>query len=145
MDISDRPPSVPGGLVESRCGAVTLGLAYRVPALSVAGASLASPWLRFHIPLIKPGGPFSGTRLSDKALQHLLLHTFAHEQLRLRSLELVESQLLVQMVVTEPFLSITLHLELHAQPLTHPMADMTVDAPVGFAHRPNAKVVGPAP
>ena len=58
---------------------MALGLAYRFPALSVAGASLASPWLRFHIPLIKPGGPFSGTRLSDKALLHLLLHTFAHE------------------------------------------------------------------
>jgi hypothetical protein len=66
---------------------VVLGSAYRVPALSVAGASLASPWLRFHIPLIKPGGPFSGTRLSDKALRHLLLHTFAHEQLPLGSLE----------------------------------------------------------
>jgi hypothetical protein len=33
---------------------VVLGSAYRLPALSVAGASLASPWLRFHIPLIKP-------------------------------------------------------------------------------------------
>jgi hypothetical protein len=77
----------PAGVVESRCGAVDLGSAYRVPALSVAGVSLASPWLRFHIPLIKPGGPFSGTRLSDKALRHLLLHTFAHEQLPLRSLE----------------------------------------------------------
>jgi hypothetical protein len=43
--------------------------------------------LRFHIPLIKPGGPFSGTRLSDKATRHILLHTFAHEQLPLRPLE----------------------------------------------------------
>jgi hypothetical protein len=76
-------------LVESRCGAVVIGSAYRFPALSVAGVSLASPWLRFHIPLIKPGGPFSGTRLSDKALRHLLLHTFAHEQSPLGSLELV--------------------------------------------------------
>ena len=75
--------------VESRCGAVVLGSAYLFPALLVAGASLASPWLRFHIPLIKPGGPFSGTRLSDKALRHMLLHTFAHERLRLRSLKLV--------------------------------------------------------
>jgi hypothetical protein len=120
-------------------------LAYRVPALSVAGASLASPWLRFHIPLIKPGGPFSGTRLSDKALRHLLLHTFAHEQLPLRSLELVESQLLVQVLIIEPFLSMSRHLELHAQPLTHPMADVTVDVPVGFAHHPDAKIVGPTP
>ena len=30
-------------VVESRCGAVVLGLAYLFPALSVAGASLASP------------------------------------------------------------------------------------------------------
>jgi len=47
---------------------VVLGSAYRVPALSVAGASLAPPWLRFHIPLIKPGVRFSRTRLSDKAV-----------------------------------------------------------------------------
>jgi hypothetical protein len=73
--------------VESRCGAVVLGLAYRFPALSVAGASLASPWLRFHIPLIKPGVRFSRTRLSDKAIRHMLLHTFAHEQSPLGSLE----------------------------------------------------------
>ena len=124
---------------------VDLSLAYWVPVLLVAGISLALPWLRFHLLLIKPGGSFSGTWLSDKALQHLLLHPFAHEQSRLRSLELVESQLLVQMMVTEPFLSITLHLEHHAQQLTHSMADMTVDAPVGFAHRPDAKVVGPTP
>ena len=56
------------GTVESRCGAVVLGLAYLLPALSVAGASLASPWLRFHIPLIKPDGRFSRIRLSDKAV-----------------------------------------------------------------------------
>ncbi len=124
---------------------MAVGSAYLLPALSVAGASLASPWLRFHIPLIKPGGRFSRTRLSDKALQHLLLHTFAHERLRLGSLELVESQLLVQVLVMEPFLSITLHLELCAQPLTYPMADVAVDGPVGFAHRPDAEVVGPTP
>src|ERR1700722_6670389 len=45
--------------------------------------------LRFHIPLIKPGVPFSGTRLSDKAVLHILLHTFAHERLPFRSLQLV--------------------------------------------------------
>jgi hypothetical protein len=123
---------------------VVLGLAYRFPALSVAGASLASPWLRFHIPLIKPGGPFSGTRLSDKALLHLLLHTFAHERSPLRSLELVKSQLLVQVLVWELVPAISRHLELHAQPLTDPIADVAVDVPVGLAHRPDAKVVGPA-
>jgi hypothetical protein len=54
--------------VESRCDAVSIGLAYLFPALSVAGASLASPLIRFHIPLIKPGVRFSRTRLSDKAV-----------------------------------------------------------------------------
>ena len=74
---------------------------------------------------------------------HILLHTFAHEQLPLRSLKMVWSQFLVQMLVREPPSSMTPHLELHAQPLGHPMADVAVDLPVGFAHRPNAKVVGP--
>ena len=31
-----------------------LGAAYLLPALSSAGASLASPCFRFHIPLIEP-------------------------------------------------------------------------------------------
>ncbi len=64
---------------------MVLGSAYLLPALSVAGASLASPWLRFHIPLIKPDGRISRTRLSDKAVLHMLLHTFAHERLPLCS------------------------------------------------------------
>jgi hypothetical protein len=75
----------------------------------------------------------------------ILHHTFAHEQLPLRSLELVQAQLLVQMMVIESVLATTPHLELRAQPLTYPMADVAVDAPVGFAHRPDAKVVGPTP
>ena len=73
----------------------------------------------------------------------MLHHTFAHEQLSLRSFKLVQSQLLVQMLVREPSSSLALDLELHAQPLAHPMADVTVDVPVGFAHRPKTKVVGP--
>jgi hypothetical protein len=48
--VLDRPETK----VESRCDAVSIGLAYLFPALSVAGASLASPLIRFHIPLIKP-------------------------------------------------------------------------------------------
>ena len=122
---------------------MVLGSAYLFPALSFAGASLASPWLRFHIPLIKPGVRFSRTRLSDKAVLIFCITRSPTKRVPLRSLELVESQLLVQMSVMEPFLSITLHLELCAQPLAHPMADVTVDFPVGFAHRSNAKVVGP--
>ena len=43
-----------------------VGAAYLLPALSLAGASLASPCFRFHIPLIEPDGPVSGIRLSEK-------------------------------------------------------------------------------
>src|SRR6516225_9352029 len=41
-------------------------LAYRFPPLSSGGASLAQPWLRFHIPLIEPDRRISRIRLSDK-------------------------------------------------------------------------------
>ena len=40
-------------MVESRCGAAAVGWAYLFPPLSSGGASLAQPWLRFHIPLIE--------------------------------------------------------------------------------------------
>jgi hypothetical protein len=43
-----------------------LGAAYRLPALSYAGASLASPCFRFHIPLIEPDMRISRFRLSEK-------------------------------------------------------------------------------
>ena len=39
-------------LVESRCGAATLGRAYLLPPLSSGGALVVRPWLRFHTPLI---------------------------------------------------------------------------------------------
>jgi hypothetical protein len=55
-----------------------LGAAYLFPALSSAGASRASPCVRFHIPLIEPDGPVSGIRLSEK------VHDVAHGKLRVR-------------------------------------------------------------
>src|SRR5271165_4228088 len=96
--------------------------------------------LRFHSPLIKLGGRISRTQLSDKAI-----HTFAHEQLTLGSLKLDQTQLLVKVGFRVAFLHRTLHLELRAQPLTHPLADMRVDAPVGFADGPDPEIVGPSP
>jgi len=45
------------GHVESGCGAVGLDATSLLPALSVAGALVAAPCLRFHIPLIEPGVP----------------------------------------------------------------------------------------
>jgi hypothetical protein len=43
-----------------------LGSAYLLPALSSAGASLASPCFRFHIPLIEPDVRIVRIRLSEK-------------------------------------------------------------------------------
>jgi hypothetical protein len=43
-----------------------VGAAYLLPALSSAGASLAAPCFRFHIPLIEPDGRISRFRLSEK-------------------------------------------------------------------------------
>src|SRR5262245_1731622 len=53
-------------MVESRCGAVSLGRTYPFPPLSSGGALVVRPWLRFHIPLIEPDGRISRIRLSDK-------------------------------------------------------------------------------
>ena len=96
------------------------------------------------IAVTSPGGRFSRTRLSDKAfLIYCITRSPTNHWQLLRSLKLVLVQLLVQMLVREPSSSLALDLELHAQPLAHPMADVTVDVPVGFAHRPKTKVVGP--
>src|SRR5215471_9562805 len=53
-------------LVESRCGAVSVGRTYLFPPLSSGGALVVRPWLRFHIPLIEPDRRLSRIRLSDK-------------------------------------------------------------------------------
>ena len=45
---------------------MAVGRAYLLPPLSSGGASLARPWLRFHIPLIEPDWRISRIRLSDK-------------------------------------------------------------------------------
>jgi hypothetical protein len=50
---------------------VALGWAYLWPALSVAGASLALPWPRFHIPLIELDVRISRIQLSDRTLHSL--------------------------------------------------------------------------
>jgi hypothetical protein len=43
-----------------------VGAAYRLPTLSSAGASLAAPCYRFHIPLIEPDRRIYRIRLSEK-------------------------------------------------------------------------------
>src|SRR3954471_5447226 len=124
--------------VEVWRGGLGRGLCSLLARPFVCGCHIISAVLRLHTPLIKPDGRFSRIRLSDKAS-----HTFAHEPSPLRSLKLVQSQLLVQVFVRVADLSRTPHLELHAQPLTHPVADVAVDVPVGLAHRPDAEIVGP--
>src|SRR5262245_59960256 len=53
-------------MVESRCGAVSVGRTYLFPPLSSGGALVVRPWHRFHIPLIEPDRRLSRIRLSDK-------------------------------------------------------------------------------
>ena len=55
-----------GEMVKSRCGAVAVGCTYLLPPLSIGGALVVQPWLRFHIPLIEPDKQISRIRLSDK-------------------------------------------------------------------------------
>ena len=54
-----------------------LGLAYRFPALSFSGASLAKPWSVSTLPLIKPDVRFPAARFRTR------YHAFAHGKLRL--------------------------------------------------------------
>jgi hypothetical protein len=58
------PPKKPHCGVEVWRGG--LGGTYRLPALSFAGASLASPCFRFHTPLIEPDVRICRIRLSEK-------------------------------------------------------------------------------
>src|SRR5262249_47196548 len=61
------------------------------------------------------------------------------------SAELNQPQLLVKVSFRVACLARTLHLELRAQPLTDPLADMSVDATVRFADGPEREVFGPSP
>src|SRR5258707_3451998 len=62
----DMDAKKPTRMVESRCGAVSVGRTYLFPPLSSGGALVVRPWLRFHIPLIEPDMQISRIRLSDK-------------------------------------------------------------------------------
>ena len=113
--------------------------------LSVAGSFVCRcltslTMLRFHSPLIKLDRRFSRIQLSDKAT-----HTFAHEQLALASVEAGPGPASGKGTRPGSASSPNPYLELRTQPLTHPLADMGVDAPVGFADGPDPEVVGPTP
>jgi hypothetical protein len=82
-------------------------------------------------------------RAFGQGCTHMLLHTFAHEQLPLRSPELVQPQLLMQVLVRKSVLALSPHFELRTQPLTHPIADVAVDAAVSFVDSADAEIVRP--
>src|SRR6267143_3911957 len=114
-----------------------VGAAYQLPALSFAGASLASPCFRFHIPLIEPDGPISGIRLSEKGS-------------RCRPREIArplgkadEAQQFVQGGLRKPLGPRPQHFVLGTQPLTQPLASVTVHRSIGRADWPETEVVGP--
>ena len=100
--------------------------------------------LRFHTPLIKPGGRISRTRLSDKACE-MASHTRSPTN-RCRDVRSswYSPSFWCRYWSENRYLSLSPLLELRTQPLAHPIASVAVDVPVGFAHRPDAEVVGPA-
>ena len=49
----------------------------------------------------------------------------------------------MKVVVAESCLPAPLHLELRAQPLTDPLANVLVDVAIGFAERADAEIVAP--
>ena len=116
--------------VESRCGAVALS--HRPGSVSTPRSS---NWTG--------GFPASSFRYKAFLINEFTLSLT--NSLRLGSLELVQSQLLVQVGVRVSCRTLTPHLELRTQPLAHPVADVAVDHAVGRADGPDAKVVGPAP
>ena len=107
-----------------------LGAAYLFPALSSAGASIASPCFRFHIPLIEPDGPISGIRLSEKGSRCRPRETA-------RPLGKADkAQHFVQGCLRKP-LGPRPHLfVLGTQPLTQPFAGVAFHRPIGLADWP---------
>src|SRR5271169_1547193 len=104
-----------------------VGAAYLLPALSSAGASIASPCFRFHIPLIEPDRPISGIRLSEKVS-------------RCRPREIArplgkadKTQHFVQGFLRKPLGPRPQHFVLGTQPLTQPFASVLFHCPVGLA------------
>jgi len=114
-----------------------LGAAYLLPALSSAGASIASPYFRFHIPLIEPDGPVSGIRLSEKVSRGRPRETA-------RPLgKADETEHVVQRCLRKPFVRRPHLLVLGTQPLTQPLASVSLYRSVSVADWPKAEVVGP--
>src|SRR5258705_6550483 len=114
-------------MVESECGAVSVGQTCLLPPLSSGGASLVRPWRRFHTPLIEPDMQISRIRLSDKTSR--LLSRVTPSAVPEPSSELIgcpiSRSLTTSCVCLElrslPFTGVT-RLQRYCEPLRHPTA-----------------------
>src|ERR1700687_4994320 len=125
-------------LVESRCGAVTLGRTYLLPPLSFGGASPVRPWLRFHIPLIEPDMQISRIRLSDKTSRLRPRHVVPKPG------QAYEPEVPVEVREWIGPASASPDLVLEAQPPTQPHSGVVVERPIRLADRAYLEVVRPA-
>jgi hypothetical protein len=107
-----------------------LGAAYLLPALSSAGASIASPCFRFHIPLIEPDVRISRFRLSEKGSRCRPRETARP------SSKADKAQHFVQGFLRKPLGPRPQHFVLGTQPLTQPLASVLFHLPVGLADWP---------
>ena len=96
-----------------------------------------SAMLRFPIPLIKPDVRFSRIRLSDR------ISRVRPREVAPSHVEPNQIQLLVQVVIRVACRSRTPYLVLPAQPLSQPLARVSVHGSIGSAHRPDSKLVRP--
>jgi len=115
-----------------------LGTAYLLPALSIAGASIALPCSVSTLPLIKPDVRFSRIRLSDKD------SCVRPRDVAIAQAELGKSQLVMQVFVGEACVTPTPQLVFPSQPLTDPLPGMVIDPSIGFIDWALAKVVRPS-
>ncbi len=109
------------------------------PALSSAGASLATPCSVSTLPLIKPDVQISRIRLSDKD------SCFRPRNVALTQVESDKTQLSVDAFVGITRDRLSRHnLVLPTQPPTEPSEGMSSYNPIRFAHGTLAEVVRPA-
>src|SRR5260370_18622330 len=104
-----------------------VGAPYLLPALSSAGASLASPCFRFHIPLIEPDGPMSGIRLSEKVSRG------RPREIARPLAKTDEAQHFMQGCLRKPFGRRPYQLVLVSQPLKQPIAGVLIHRFIGRA------------
>ena len=125
-------------MVESRCGAVTVGSACLFPSLSSDGAQVAWPYPRFHIPLIEPDVQFSCIRLSDKTSR------FRPRKVMGPRRQMDQPQRVVEIPIGVARPPIAANLVFLAQPLAEPLCGMGIDRPIGRTDWTEAKVIRPA-